>query len=73
MTDQNQYDILKGHLADQGRTEAEIEVIMEKLVEYDKKVARDSIFDSIEVGTFDLEGFVAKVLEEHDSPDNEEA
>jgi len=68
MADENQYDILRGHLAEQGRTEAEIETIMDKLVEYDRKMMSDSVFESIDVGTFDLEAFVKKVLDEEEPP-----
>ncbi|MEM9353565.1 MAG: hypothetical protein AAGA92_11175 [Planctomycetota bacterium] len=47
-------------LREQGHGEAEVERIMEKVKEYDEKTVRESVFDSLESGSFDI----AKIIDE---------
>lgn len=51
-------------LQDQGHTEAEITKILAKLDQYDEKTIRESVFDSIDSGQFDLTALIKEALEE---------
>ena len=61
MTDipQNREELV-GWLRERGHTPDEIEKILAKVDEYDSQAVRESIFDSVDDGTFDF----AKLIEE---------
>ncbi len=62
---------LLNYLKGQGFAQAEIDKIFEKLEEYDSSVFRQSIFDAIETGSFDLRAVIDEAMGE-DSAGNEE-
>jgi hypothetical protein len=41
-----------------------VQAVLKKLEEYDKKVIRESVFDSIERGSFSLDAIVAEAVSE---------
>lgn len=49
-------------LQDRGHTAGEIDQILAKVTEYDNKVMHESVFDSIDEGTFDIEGIIREAL-----------
>ena len=51
-------------LEEQGHTPAEIDKIMAKVAEYDARTMHESIFDSIDSGTIDIEQIVREALEQ---------
>ncbi|QDT69015.1 hypothetical protein MalM25_19410 [Planctomycetes bacterium MalM25] len=51
-------------LQDQGHGEAQIEKILAKVSEYDKRTVHESVFDSIDSGAFDLGTIIQEALEE---------
>lgn len=53
-----------GWLREQGHTSDEIEKVMAKLEEYDRQMVHESIFDSIERGSFDLSEIIKEALGE---------
>lgn len=51
----NEDDLLmNSYLAEQGHSEQEIKQILKRLQEYDKRAVRDSVFDSIAGGSFEI-------------------
>ena len=63
MTDED--DALLIHLlTEQGCSWEEIEKVRERLRDYDKRVTRESVFDSIAAGTFSLQALVEEVRRE---------
>ncbi len=50
-------------LTDRGHAPNEIEKIMKQLSQYDAQMVRDSLFDSIEMGGFDMEAIIREALE----------
>lgn len=62
---------LLNHFKSQGLEQAEIEKIFEKLQAYDSSVFRQSIFDAIETGGFDLRAVIDEAMGE-DSAGKEE-
>ncbi len=48
-------------LSNQGCSEDEIDQIMRKLQEYDNRMIRESVFESIASGNFDLKSFIDEV------------
>lgn len=55
---------LLNHLKSQGFGQAEIDKILEKLQEYDSSVFRQSVFDAIETGGFDLRAVIDEAMGE---------
>lgn len=53
--------LLIQHLAGLGHSWTEIEQVLAKLAEYDKRSVHESVFDSIERGTFNLNQIIAEV------------
>ena len=51
-------------LEDQGHSPAEVERVLAKVAEYDRRTVHDSVFDAIESGAFDLQTIVREALEE---------
>lgn len=56
-------DKLKQHLSEQGFDQEEIRKILDKVAEYDRRMERDSAFESIESGSFDLSRIIQEALE----------
>jgi len=50
-------------LQDQGHTAEEIDRILAKLQEYDRRTVHESVFDSIESGDFDLGAVIREALD----------
>lgn len=57
--------VLLKHLADQGLSKAEIDEVLEQLEQHDKKTVHESVFDSIQEGTFDLQAIIESVRDEN--------
>jgi hypothetical protein len=53
---------IKNWLADRGHNAEEVEKIMKRLEQFDETTVRDSIFDSIETGGFDMEAIIKEAL-----------
>lgn len=53
-------------LQDQGHTSQEIERILAKVEEYDRRTVHESVFDSIDSGDFDLSKIIEEALADHD-------
>ena len=58
-----QYSEVVELLSEMGHTPAEIDKIMERLLQYEKELQLDSIMDSIGGGTLDLKGLIDEALE----------
>lgn len=54
-------ELLMGHLTEQGLSQPEIDGVIAKLREHDKRTIHESVFDSIERGTFNLQTVIAEV------------
>ncbi len=61
-----QHALLIAWLEDQGHTPAAIEKILAKVAEYDARTMHESIFDSINSGTIDIERLVREALEQEE-------
>lgn len=59
----NDDNVLIEHLTELGHSWAEIERILAKLAEHDKRSIHESVFDSIERGTFNLREIIAEATE----------
>ena len=57
-------DEIKNWLADRGHTAEEVDKIMRRLEQFDETIVRDSIFDSMETGGFDMEAIIQQALAE---------
>ena len=55
------------YLTEQGCEWHEIERILARLQEFDQRTMRESVFDSIEAGSFDLQALIAETREHLDS------
>ena len=64
-----QHAQLVAWLESQGHSPAEIEKILAKVAEYDARMVRESIFDSINSGTIDLAAIVREALADTGDPD----
>lgn len=53
-------------LEDRGHSSEEIERILAKVDEYDKRTVHDSVFDSIQSGAFDLGSLIKEALDGSD-------
>ena len=62
MSDETSYKALGEFLGKQGHNEDEVQRILDKLAEYDRNMVRDSIFDSLENGTFNLDAIISEAL-----------
>lgn len=51
------------HLTALGHSWNEIEQILAKLAEHDRRSVRESVFDSIERGTFNLSAIIAEAID----------
>ncbi|MEM1227784.1 MAG: hypothetical protein AAGJ40_19000 [Planctomycetota bacterium] len=60
-------EVLMKHLVEQGLSQAEIDDVLLQLEQHDKKAIHESVFDSIEQGTFDLQAIIDSVKNEHKS------
>ncbi len=60
------HDDLKMFLIEQGYGEKEIGQILQRIAECDNKTFRKSIFDSLEHGTFSLDGLIKDALANND-------
>lgn len=63
MSDQRNAQLVSW-LEDQGHTPQEIEKVLAKVAEYDKKTVHESVFDSIDSGAVDLAAIVREALAE---------
>lgn len=66
-------DSLSEHLSEQGLDSLEIQAVLRKLDEYDKKIIHESVFDSIERGSFSLEAIIAEAMKDLSEQENDEA
>lgn len=64
LQDDPRHGELIGWLREQNHSDEEIELIMLKVAEYDKQTTRESVFDSIDAGHFDLGKIIGEALEE---------
>lgn len=55
------YEQVIGWLRERGHTAAEIDLIVERLRAYDRKMTVDSLMDAIAVGEIDLDSIVQEV------------
>lgn len=55
-------------LREQGHTDEQVERILAKVADYDKRSLHESIFDSIERGNFDLDAIIQDALGEDSEP-----
>lgn len=62
MDDNNK--LLIRYLSEQGATWPEIERVISKLQEHDRKTFHDSVFDSIASGSFNLQEFIGEATNE---------
>ena len=53
--------LLNSHLTEQGLNQSEIDLVYLKLHEYDRRTMHESVFDSIENGTFNLQQIIEEV------------
>lgn len=56
-------DLMIEHLTEMGHSWTEIEKILAKLAEHDKRSIHESVFDSIERGTFNLSEIIAQAID----------
>lgn len=59
----NDDTLLIEHLTEMGHSWNEIEQILAKLAEYDKRSIHESVFDSLERGTFSLNQIIDEATE----------
>ncbi len=59
-----QHPELKAWLSEKGYSSDEIEKILERLDQFDAKVNRDSVFDAMETGEFDMDALIKDALGE---------
>ncbi len=59
----SEYSELIEQLKSQGHDQATIERVLEKLRKYDEDTIRQSVFDSIEGGTFDLDAIIQQAID----------
>jgi hypothetical protein len=64
MADPNEYAELTEYLRGLGQTDAEIELILARVRQYEFETQQDSIMDSIGNGTFDLAALIKDALGE---------
>ena len=62
--DDTRHQQLVTWLREQGHTPAEIDKIVAKVREYDQRTVHESVFDSIERGSFDLKKIIREALGE---------
>ncbi len=60
----NDDETLVQYLQEQGCSAAEIDQILAKLNQYDKRAVRDSVFDSIASGGFNLQQIIDDLKQE---------
>ncbi len=65
-TNKDQQEI-RQWLAEREHSPEEVEQIMKQLENYDAQAVRDSIFDSIDTGQFDIEQVIAEALKQNDA------
>ena len=53
---------IEGWLAERGYTPAVIEKILQRLDQFDAKVNRESVFDAMETGEFDMDALIKDAL-----------
>ena len=51
-------------LADRGYPPAAIEKILERLDQYDSRINRESVFDAMDAGDFDMDALIKDALKE---------
>ena len=61
------FDELEEYLKAQGHSSKDIRKIFNKLDEYDKMTVHDSVFDSLEKGTFTLKAIIQEAIEDDSS------
>ena len=66
MVPDSEKDNIRQWLAERGHTSEEIEKIMTRLDEYDARMVRQAIFDSIGSGGLDIEAVIKEALDEPD-------
>lgn len=64
MTSKNRHEQLVAWLHNEGHSDADIEKILAKLREYDERTVHESVFDSIERGSFDMAAIIKEALGE---------
>ncbi|MEO1525977.1 MAG: hypothetical protein AAFX06_11115 [Planctomycetota bacterium] len=63
----NDESLLTHLLTEEGCSLEEIDQILRKLQEHDQRTVRESVFDSIEAGRFDLQSLIQEFREESES------
>ncbi|MCG8650085.1 MAG: hypothetical protein MI861_09640 [Pirellulales bacterium] len=56
--------LLVHYLTEQGYSWPEIERVIEKVNAHDAKIVRESVFDSIASGSFNLKAIIAEAIDE---------
>lgn len=64
MADQHEYEELTEYLRGLGQSDAEIELILDRVRQYELETQTDSIMDSIGNGTFDIAAIIKQALGE---------
>lgn len=55
MSQENGHETFKKHLQDQGYSPADIELIISRVADYDRRILRDCVFESLEDGSIEFE------------------
>jgi hypothetical protein len=55
---------IESWLAERGYPPAAIQKILERLDHYDSRVNRESVFDSMDKGDFDMDAFIKEALKD---------
>lgn len=58
-------ELMIHYLTEQGHSWDEIERVLGKLEDWDERSIRESVFDSIEHGTFNLSAIIKEALDEN--------
>jgi hypothetical protein len=57
-------DEIRRWLADRGQSNDQIEAILQRLDQFDEQISRQSLFDALEAGEFDIDAIVREALNE---------
>lgn len=55
MSQETGHETFKKYLQDQGYSPADVELILSRVADYDRRILRDCVFESIEDGSLDME------------------
>ncbi len=56
------FETLRNYLGEQGHSAEQVEHILQRLREFDRKMVNESVFDSIESGQFNLQHLIDEAL-----------